>query len=212
MAELDHIVLGARSLAAGAEFVAAHLGAPPGPGGRHEGFGTHNLLLGLGPTGYLEVLAPDPEQPHPALPRPFGLDDPALALALEAEPRLIGWAARTPALEAVLARLGPRGGTPFAMRRGDFAWRIAFPPRAESMGGLVPALIQWDGRGVAATLPDSGWRLVALEAEHPEAAALRAALAERGVADVVRVRRSPHARLMARLRHIEGREVVFGGG
>ena len=98
MAEIDHIVIGARTLEEGAAYVAAHLGARPGPGGQHAGIGTHNLLLGLGSQVYLEVIAPDPDQPMPAHPRPFDLDDPGVKLMLEAEPRLIGWVARTPAL------------------------------------------------------------------------------------------------------------------
>ena len=212
MAEIDHIVLGARTLEEGADYIERHLGVRPDPGGAHEGFGTHNLLLGLGPACYLEVIAPDPSQPEPEHPRPFDLDDPAMRTRLEAEPSLIAWVARTPVLDAVVARLGPRGGAVRAMRRGRLSWRMAFPPQRQDMDNLIPALIQWDGPGAASQIRDSGCRLLALEAEHPEAEALRAALAERGLEEALRVRRSPHARLVARLRRPDGGEVALTSG
>lgn len=212
MAEIDHIVLGARTLEEGAAFLERHLGVRPEPGGAHEGFGTHNMLLGLGPSCYLEVIAPDPGQPEPPHPRPFDLDNPSVRMLLEAEPRLLAWVARTPVLDAVVARLGPRAGEVKAMRRGQLSWRMAFPPQRQDMDNLIPPLIQWDGPGAAAQIRDSGCRLVALEAEHPEAEAVRGALAERGLEEALRVRRSPHARLVARLRRPDGTEVTLSSG
>ncbi len=213
MAEIDHIVLGARTLEEGAAFVERHLGVRPEAGGRHEGWGTHNRLLGLGPACYLEVIAPDPDQPEPPHPRPFDLDSPAVHMMLEAEPCLLAWVARTPVLEAVAARLGPRAGAVSAMRRGDLSWRMAFPPQRQDLDNLIPPLIQWDdGAGAAARLADSGCRLIALEAEHPEADSVRLALAERGLEEALRVRQSPHARLIARLRRADGGEVALTSG
>jgi len=209
MAEIDHIVLGARTLEAGAAFVQQHLGVAPRAGGVHEGYGTHNMLLGLGKGRYLEIIAPDPKQPEPAHPRPFDLDDPAIKVMLEAEPRLIAWVARTPVLDAVIARLGPRGGEVKAMKRGDLSWRMAFPPQRQDMDNLIPALIQWQGEGASSRIPDSHCRLVELEAEHPEVDAVRQALAERGLDEVLRVRHSPHARLVARIRKQDGSEVAL---
>lgn len=212
MAEIDHLVLGARTLEEGAAFVERHLGVRPQAGGVHEGFGTHNMLLGLGAACYLEVIAPDPGQPQPAHPRPFDLDDPAIRTMLEAEPALVAWVARTPVLDAVVARLGPRAGEVKAMRRGALSWRMAFPPQRQDMDGLIPPLIQWEGRSAAQHLKDSHCRLVALEAEHPEAEAVRAALLERGLEEAMRVRPSPHARLVARLRRPDGQEVALTSG
>jgi hypothetical protein len=212
MAEIDHIVLGARTLEEGAAFLERHLGVRPAPGGRHEGVGTHNMLLGLGPSCYLEVMAADPAQPEPPHPRPFDLDDPATRTMLEAEPVLLAWVARTPALDAVVARLGPRAGEVRAMSRGDLSWRLAMPPQRRDMDNLLPALIQWDGSNAAERLKDSGVRLLALEAEHPEAEAVRAALRERGLEEAMRVRQSPHARLVARLRRPDGAEVAITSG
>ncbi len=212
MAEIDHIVLGARSLAEGAAFIEQHLGVKPVKGGRHEGFGTHNMLLGLGRGCYLEIIAPDPDQPEPPHPRPFDLDDASVRLMLEAEPRLLAWVARTPVLDAVVARLGPRAGEIKEMRRGDLHWRMAFPPQRQDMNNLIPALIQWSGEGASSRIADSHCRLVSLEAEHPDVDAVRGALAERGLEEVLKLRRSPHARLLARIRRPEGTEVAFSSG
>ena len=50
-------------------------GVRPSYGGAHPGLGTHNALLSLGHHSYLEIIAPDPNQPTPPRPRPFGLDE-----------------------------------------------------------------------------------------------------------------------------------------
>ena len=212
MAEIDHIVLGARTLEEGAAFVERHLGAAPQKGGPHPGFGTHNMLLGLGSACYLEIIAPDPAQPDPPHPRPFDLDNPAVHTMLEAEPRLLAWVARTPALDAVVARLGPRAGEVKAMSRGTLSWRMAFPPQNQDMENLIPPLIQWEGRSAALHLKDSHVRLAALEAEHPDPNGVKAALRERGLEEVLRVRQSPHARLVARLRRADGQDVALSSG
>jgi catechol 2,3-dioxygenase-like lactoylglutathione lyase family enzyme len=211
MSEIDHIVVGASDLERGAAFIEEVLGIRPVEGGVHEGAGTHNMLLGLGPECYLEVIAPDPAQPRPPYGRMFDLDDPGVRMMLEAEPRLLTYVARTLTLEAMVARLGEgRAGSIRALRRGNLSWRMAVPPQRQDMDNLIPALIQWDGgRSAAASLPDSGVRLLALEAEHPEAGALRQSLAERGLDEAVKCRLSPHARLVARLRRKDGQEVAL---
>jgi hypothetical protein len=213
MAEIDHLVIGAATLDAGAAYLERHLGVRPVAGGAHPGVGTHNMLLGLGPSQYIEVIAPDPAQGNPAHPRPFDLDDPSLKLALEAEPQLIAYVAATPALEAVVARLGEsHGGTIRAMSRGALSWRMAFPPQRQDMGNLIPPLIQWDGARAAAQIPDSGWRLIGLEAQHPDMDALREAIAARGLAEAIKLRQSPSPRLIAHLRHLDGQEAVLTSG
>lgn len=210
MAEIDHIVIGARTLEEGARYVEELLGVKPVKGGAHPGVGTHNMLLGLGAGCYLEIIAPDPAQPEPAHPRPFDLDDASLRTMLEAEPRLIAYVASTPALEAVVARLGPsHAGGVRSMSRGDLAWRMAFPPQRQDMDNLIPALIQWDSERAGKRIKDSAWRLTSLEAEHPDIQALRDSLAVRGLADAVKCRQSPHPRLIAHLRNKDGREVTL---
>ncbi len=212
MAELDHVVVGARTLEEGAAWVEQHLGVHAQKGGVHEGAGTHNLLVGLGPAAYLEVIAPDPGQPDPKEPRLFDLDDPATHTRLQAGPSLVGWVARVSNMDALVARLGPRGGELREMRRGDLHWRMAVPAPRQDMDNLIPALIEWKGERASRRLKDSQLRLAALEAEHPEAEALAMALSERGLEDVLRPRRGPHPRLLVRLRKPDGGEVTLSSG
>ena len=58
------------------------------PGGQHPGLGTRNALIALGPSMYLEIVGPDPEQPKPLEPRWFCIND-------LAAPRLVAWAAKS---------------------------------------------------------------------------------------------------------------------
>jgi hypothetical protein len=132
-------------------------------------------------------------------------------MMLEAEPRLIAWVARTPVLDAVVTRLGTHhAGDIRPMSRGKLSWRIASPPQNQDMSNLIPSLIQWDdGKGAGPRLHHSGVRLVALEAEHPEVDGVRLALAGRGLEEAIRLRRSPHARLLARFTRADGTEAVL---
>lgn len=206
MAGLDHVVIGAATLEAGADFVEALLGVRPVPGGVHEGAGTHNLLLGLGEGTYLEVIAPDPGQPAPAGPRLFGLDDPGLLGRLAAEPALIAWVARTEDLDGLAARLGPECLGPVRpMSRGGLGWRFASPPAGADLGGLLPSMIEWVTPPHPPSLPDSGCRLLGLDGEHPEPEILAAALAGRGLPATMRARRGGGRRLVLHLAASDGR-------
>jgi hypothetical protein len=94
---LDHIVVVAPSLGMGAALVEQSLGTPPGLGRKHPHMGTHNLLLSLGPTVYLEVVAIDPDAPPVSRPRWFGLDH---VPASQSAARLAAWVANTEDIHA----------------------------------------------------------------------------------------------------------------
>lgn len=168
--ELDHLVLGTASLATGAPALAALLGVEPEAGGRHEGVGTHNRLLSMGPQTYLELMAPDPGQPTPARPRPFGLDDPLVIERVKQRPRLLSYVVRTDDIAAARDALGLPAGRIDTMRRGDLQWRISLPTRDQAPG--TPILIEWgDSPNPSSTLPDRGVRLLGLRIGVPEATA-----------------------------------------
>jgi hypothetical protein len=95
------------------------------------------------------------------------------------------------------------------MSRGRYRWRFALPGQQQGTEQLIPALIRWETKTPAKSLADSGWRLTGLQAEHPDPRALHVTLAEHGVDAALTVRHSTEARLIARLRHADGREVSF---
>jgi hypothetical protein len=181
MAVLDHLVYAAPDLAAAVEKVAERVGVRPVEGGPHVGLGTRNFLLGLGGRGYLEIVGPDPEQPEPAGPRPFGVDD------LDA-PALVGWAVATDGIDAAVARARDAGvelddAAEMSRRRPDgtlLTWRLT-PP----LPGVRPFLIDWGGTAH----PADGLPVVPLrsfEITHPDPDALRAELSALGVTPTVR--------------------------
>src|SRR2546421_5324073 len=90
---IDHLVVTAPDLASGAELVRRALGVELQAGGKHARMGTHNLVLKLGDSIYLEVIAPDPDAPDPGRSRWFELDR-------QGPPRLATWAARTSDIRA----------------------------------------------------------------------------------------------------------------
>lgn len=172
MLAFDHLAVSASTLAEGVEAVEAALGVALAGGGKHPYMSTHNRLLGLGDL-YLEVIAADPDAPAPAWPRWFDMDN------FSGPPRLTNWIARSDDLPAALAAAPAGCGVPVALERGDYRWQMAVPADGKlPFDSTFPALIQWFGPlHPARALPDAGLRLTRFEVAHPEAAALRAALA-----------------------------------
>ena len=165
--EIDHLVVAAPTLASGADWVARTLGVAPGAGGAHPRMGTHNLLLRLGESQFLEVIAPDPAAPRPDRPRWFALDE----LAPDATLRLAGWVARTDDLRQCPAALLGEAGDIETMARGAREWLITIPSDGRlPLGGALPMLIEWQAprSPAGAGLPDAGCTLAALGLRHPQ--------------------------------------------
>jgi hypothetical protein len=176
MAAVDHLVYATPDLQAGVARIERLLGVRATPGGQHPGRGTRNALVALGPSSYLEIIGPDPEQPTPAEPRPFGID------RLTA-PRLAAWAAKGKDLERLIADahaagIGIGALTAGSRRRSDgvlLTWRYS-DPRTVVAGGVVPFFIDWGATPHPSTTSVRGPRLRALTAEHPDPEATRATL------------------------------------
>lgn len=179
--KLDHIVYAVPDLAAGTAQMQKLLGVEPTVGGQHVGFGTRNVLVALGDDCYLEIVGPDPEQPNPERPRPFGLDH-------LAEPKLVTWAVKASGLDEKVVKAQAAGYNPgpvvdMSRAKPDgtlLAWRLTIRPEAAG-DGLIPFMIDWGDTPPVAQTIVQGCQLVELTAEHPDPAEIQRMLAALGV-------------------------------
>jgi Glyoxalase-like domain len=165
--ELDHLVITAPTLTAGTAWVESTLGVRPQLGGKHQRMATHNALLSLGDSTYLEVIAPDPTAGRPEQPRWFELD----RMRSDARPRLVTWVARTQDVLATTMLCGTQFGDVEPMSRGALNWLITIPPGGALIaGGIIPMLIEWRvDKHPATGLEDKGCALKRLDLFHPDA-------------------------------------------
>lgn len=168
---VDHLVVGAATLAQGIDWCTRTLGVVPTAGGTHPLMGTHNRVLKLDapgfPRSYLEIIAIDPDAPAPGRTRWYDLDDPVVQARLRRDgPALLHWVARSEAIEADAAAwraAGHERGEALAASRGTLRWRITVRPDGARLAqGQWPTLIEWGADHPCDSLPASGLALRAL--------------------------------------------------
>jgi len=206
---LDHLVVAARTLEEGVQYVSDVLGATPAGGGAHPLMRTHNRLLGLWGGVYLEVIAIDPDAAGAANARArlFALDSPAVQARLDEGPYLSHWVARVDPPKNLArwhAQYPQRIASPVPMTRGDFSWQLtvpadgAFPAWQGAGDGVLPSLIQWDtARHPSQALADTGIALTSLSGFHPQAQVVREQLEWLGAAHLIAIDEAPYAALVA---------------
>ena len=186
MAAIDHIVVAAPDLEAGTAAVEALVGMRAAPGGPHPGVGTRNTLMSLGDDVYLEIIAPDPEQPAPANPRPFGIDS-------LSGPKLVTFAVHASdgeTIDDVVAAMRVCGEDPgeiISMSRvkpdgEELHWSLTLSPAGLAEGaGLAPFVIDWGDTTHPAAVTPTGCTLVSLAGMHPDPDHIRALHAVIGI-------------------------------
>ena len=201
---IDHLVYAAPDLPAAVAEVEGRFGARARAGGQHTGQGTRNALLALGAQTYLELIAPDPGQPTPPMPRPFGIDD------LD-HGGLVSWALACDDIDAAIATARGRGYDPGEAADGQrtapdgtvLRWRLTHNAMP---GSLIPFLISWGGTEHPARSAPPGLTLEAVSLEHPDPPSLAPVLAALG-ADV-EIRPAAAAALVARISGPNGSRVL----
>lgn len=163
---IDHLVWGAPDLTEACDMFERLTGVAPVFGGRHTLGGTWNALVSLGERQYLEIIAPNPEEPVSdswrdaleAMPVPAmfklcispdqGLDKLAVAA------RAAGISGQGPYEDGRVAPDGTR-----------LRWRLFMPNASE-----LPFFIDWlDTPHPSSAIPHSGCGLVDCWIEHPAA-------------------------------------------
>lgn len=184
----DHLVVAAASVSAGVDYLEQQLGVRLPVGGEHPRMATHNHLMRLSASSFVEVIAIDPELPPPLRPRWFGLDDPHVRASLSASPRLLTWAVNTPRLAALALDSVPLGRIE-AMSRGQLNWDITIPADGSlAAGGLLPVALQWHTQTHPAEgMHDLGCRLLRLTLYHPRSEWLATCLQRLGAGELAEV-------------------------
>ena len=136
---IDHIVFAVPDLIWGIEYIKEKTGISPVIGGQHQGLGSWNALLSLGPNVYLEIIAPDPKQPI----KPIWL-----GLKNLQSPRLTRWAAKSNHIDqlyesAQKMSIDIGSIAPYQRKKEDgslLSWKLS-NPLTDHGDGLIPFFI-----------------------------------------------------------------------
>jgi hypothetical protein len=190
---LDHLVTVVPNLLASTAMFESQTGILFPSGGEHTGMGTWNRVSGVDHSRreldrrlYLELIARNPKEPltqHPWL----GLDRAPTLRELS----LITWAVRTTDIEKAAASARKAGvvmGSVLPMSRAmpdkTLNWKLTLrDDRSMLEGGLLPFFIDWLGNEAhpAASLAESGSRLLSLRILHAEPERIRKNLISMGL-------------------------------
>ena len=156
-------------------------------GGKHQGYGTHNSLLGLGHHTYLEIIAPDPDQ------------NKVSANWIPADrvksPQLIGWAIATNQIDEVTHEFGRWFGDVVALSRlkpdgSLLQWKMTLP-RFDLYNGFIPFLIDWGSTAhPSSVLPKAG-TIENLLLFHPKASEIQLIFEQIGINQKVGLSQTP---------------------
>lgn len=187
--KIDHLVIGARTLLQGVNYVRELLGVDMPYGGVHTKMGTHNHLMRTGKETFLEIIAINPDIEPPNRPRWFGLDDPFVRQRLDTQPYLLTWVVNTRNINKLIQQSTFSLGKAELIRRGNLSWYFGLPNDGRLLaGGMLPYVIEWQtDEHPSANMTDLGCNLDRLEIYHPYPRWLQSALSSIGASDTVQV-------------------------
>lgn len=172
---IDHIMVGTSDLERAIAEITRITGVKPTFGGVHPGKGTQNALISIGPHTYLELFAPNPDEPSASE------DVAALRSLTKLTP--LGWAVSSDDM-AWLRKRAALGGLPLSapeagsrrLPNGDVLHWSTFG-YVTFDDPLAPFFIHWDDiRLHPSRTSPGGCKLQALTLRDPEAAKLRKAV------------------------------------
>ena len=171
MLQFDHLTVIAPTLEEGVSHVRACLGLDVPFGQQHDFMGTHNHLLQLGDSMYLEIVAIDPGGTNPDRKRWFGLDNQEkVRLEWDTGLRLRSWVARTNSIDQVLDGRDEIFGEKVSFPERNPMFDFAIPNDGSlPLEGAAPSIIDRYGKPRSMdNISDLGARLKSFTLEHPD--------------------------------------------
>jgi hypothetical protein len=173
LSTIDHIVIGAANLEKATEKVEGLLQTKFSTSGKHSLMATHNRLVRLQNSAYMEIIAIDPSASFPKScfqeQRWFSLDSATTQRRLTTAPQPLCWVVAVNNIEQFASNCGYSPGRVTEMSRGDFRWKLTVPNNGDlSEGGILPVLIEWPkGKNPAEAMPESNLVLKQITLFHP---------------------------------------------
>ena len=165
MHKLDHVVIAANNLDEGTSYVENKLNVKLSNIGYHRDMGTHNRVVKISKSVYLEVISIDPNCGHLNTKRWFNLDSLKLQSQLRKSPQVIGYV-----IENVDIKILKYYEPFFKASRGEYKWKFAMPDSNAGiladqthLNGIIPSLINWESEKPIYKMQDNHLNLEKLE-------------------------------------------------
>ena len=214
LSTIDHIVIGAANLEKATKKVEGLLKTTFSTSGNHASMATHNRLLKLQNSIYMEVIAIDPSASFlkscTREKRWFSLDSSKTKRRLSLAPQPLCWVVAVNNIEKTASNCGYEPGRITEMSRGDFRWKLTVPDSGElSEGGVLPVLIEWPkGKNPADVMPESNLALKQITLFHPSPAFIKHILSAMDIAGPITIKFGEPA-IQFTLKTPNGNNVVF---
>jgi hypothetical protein len=202
---LDHLTVTADKLEDGVNYVRECLNVDIPVGGKHELMSTHNHLLRLGESIFLEIIAIDPDAKKPNHARWFALDEKG-----DEEPKLASWVAATTNIERTLELAPKVAGNSTKISRGEISWHMSITQDGSMpYEGAYPTLIMWpEGPHPATKMEDKGCTLKSFSIAHPKGNELKTYLDDQFEDERVTILETTDMRLKAEINTPTGVKIL----
>ena len=190
---IDHLVIGAAELDRAAKQMQNFIKAEFLLGGKHPLMATHNRLIKLQKSLYMEIIAADPSASLPRNPkiknRWFSLDADATQKRLSRAPQPLCWVVAVNNIEQTSMHCGYHPGNVIEMTRDNLKWKITVSETGDlPENGVLPILIEWpNGKHPTKMMPESSIFLEKLNLFHPHPSEIKHILSKLNINGPIRV-------------------------
>jgi len=211
---IDHIVIGAADLEKATKRVENLIKADFPTGGKHPLMATHNRLIKLQNSIYMEVISIDPNASMPQSStqkkRWFSLDSQSTKRRLSLAPQPLCWVAAVDNIERAVSHCDYNSGKIIEVTRDDLRWRMTVPENGKlSSGGVLPILIEWpNGKNPAQKMPESNVCLQQLTLFHSNPKKIKGILSKLNIVGPINIELG-EPRMQFTLKTVSGKSILF---